>query len=44
LCPNCHACGQKFVEIFHDGIHPIVSPGKMYEGLVDSEDWYEVSL
>jgi len=39
---NCPVCGRKFVEIYHDGIDPVVPPGKMYEGLVDSTDWYEV--
>ena len=39
-----HTIGEKFVEIYHDGIHPVVPPGKMYEGLVDSEEWYQVIL
>ena len=39
---HCPVCGQKFVVIYHDGIHPVVPPDKMYEGLVDGEDWYLV--
>ena len=39
---KCPACGHKFVEIYHDGIHPVVPPDKMYEGLVDGGDWYLV--
>ncbi len=27
----------------HDGVHPVVPPDKMYEGLVDGEDWYLVN-
>ncbi len=38
---NHWICG-KFVEIYHDGIHPVIPPGKTYFGLVDSGDWYEV--
>ena len=41
---HCPCCGEKFVEIYCDGFDPVVPPGKMYEGLVDSEDWYEVIL
>jgi len=26
----------------HDGVHPVVPPDKMYEGLVDGGDWYLV--
>ena len=25
-----------------DGVHPVVPPDKMYEGLADGEDWYLV--
>lgn len=39
---KCPVCGRKFVEIYHDGVHPVVPPDKLYEGLVDSGDWYEV--
>src|SRR3989304_9801262 len=38
----CPVCGQKFVVIYNDGIHPVVPPDKMYEGLVDGEDWHVV--
>jgi len=41
---QCPCCGEKFVEIYHDGIHPVVPPGKMYEGLVDELDWHEVKV
>jgi len=30
------------IEFLHDGVHPVVPPDKMYEGLVDGEDWYLV--
>lgn len=39
---ECPVCGGKFVVIYHDGIHPVVPPDKMYEGLVDGEDWHLV--
>jgi len=39
---HCPVCGRKFVEIYHDGVHPVVPPDKMYEGLVDGGDWYLV--
>ncbi len=39
---KCPVCGRKFIEIYHDGVHPVVPPDKLYEGLVDSGDWYEV--
>ena len=39
---QCPVCGDKFVVIYHDGIHPVVPPDKMYEGLVDGEDWHVV--
>jgi len=39
---HCPVCGRKFVEIYHDGVHPVVPPDKMYEGLVDGEVWYLV--
>lgn len=39
---KCPICGSKFVEIYHDGVHPVVPPDKLYEGLVDSADWYGV--
>ncbi|MGI0057755.1 MAG: hypothetical protein ACREAK_10350, partial [Nitrosarchaeum sp.] len=39
---KCPVCGQKFVVIYHDGIHPVVPPDKMYEGLVDGGDWHPV--
>jgi len=38
----CPLCGRKFIEIYHDGVHPVVPPDKMYFGLVDSGDWYPV--
>jgi len=30
------------IEFLHDGVHPVVPPDKMYEGLVDGEDWHLV--
>jgi len=30
------------VEIYHDGVHPVIPPGKTYFGLVDSGDWKPV--
>ncbi len=39
---NCPVCGEKFVVIYHDGVHPVVPPDKMYEGLADGEEWYPV--
>jgi len=32
------------VEIYHDGVHPVVPPGKTYFGLVDFEDVREFLL
>jgi len=39
---KCPCCGEKFVVIYHDGVHPVVPPDRMYEGLADGEDWYLV--
>ena len=39
---KCPACGRKLVPIYYDGIHPVVPPDEMFEGFVDSADWYEV--
>lgn len=39
---KCHICGRKFIEIYHDGVHPVVPPGKAFQGLVDSGDWHQV--
>lgn len=39
---KCPVCGGKFVKIYHDVINPPVPPWKVYEGLVDSGDWYPV--
>jgi len=40
---NCPACGRKFIEIYYDGIHPVVPPDRQFEGLVDSDGrWYPV--
>jgi len=36
---HCPVCGAKFVEIYCDGMDPVVPPDKMFEGLVDSTDW-----
>jgi len=36
---KCPICGRKFVEIYHDGVHPVVPPDGIFEGLVDSGDW-----
>jgi len=38
----CPACGRKLVEIYYDGIHPVVPPDQNFEGFVDPFDWYEV--
>jgi len=39
---KCPVCGRKFIEIYYDGVHPVVPPEGIFEGLVDSGDWYEV--
>ena len=39
---KCPVCGRKFIEIYHDGVHPVVQPERIFEGLVDSGDWYPV--
>ena len=39
---NCPVCGRKFIEIYCEEFDPVVPPGKMYEGLTDSVDWYQV--
>ena len=40
---GCSVCGAKLVEVYHEGIHPIVVPEKYYEGLVDSDGkWFKV--
>jgi len=39
---DCPICGRKFVEIYYEGVHPVVPPDQPYEGLVDSGDWFEV--
>jgi hypothetical protein len=41
---HCPCCGEKFVEIYCTGYDPVVPPDKMYEGLVDFENWYPVNL
>lgn len=33
----CPVCGGKFVQVYYDGMHPIVSTGRYFEGLVDSD-------
>lgn len=46
----CPVCGGDFVQVYYEGVHPIVSPERHYEGLIDSDDhwktvptggWYE---
>ena len=32
-------CGEKFVEIYCNGVDVVIPSDKMYEGLVDCEDW-----
>ncbi len=40
---HCPACGRKFIEIYHDGIHPVVPPDIDFDGFVQSDGrWYEV--
>ncbi len=39
---DCPICGRKFVEIYYEGVHPVVPPDQPYEGLVDYWDWFEV--
>jgi len=38
----CPSCGRKLVPIYYEGIHPVVPPDQVFEGFVDSWDWYEV--
>ena len=40
---HCPMCGRRFIEIYYDGIHPVVPPGRQYEGPLDSDGrWYPV--
>jgi len=39
---DCPICGRKFVEIYYEGVHPVVPPDQPYEGLVEFGDWFEV--
>ncbi len=39
---TCPCCGEKFIEIYYEGLDPIVPPDKIYEGLVDYDGWYQV--
>ena len=39
---HCPCCGDEFVEIYCNNYDPVVPPEKMYEGLDDELDWYEV--
>jgi len=41
ICNFSFSCVY-WIEISIDGEHPVVPPDKMYEGLVDGEDWYLV--
>ena len=38
----CPGCGRKLVPIYYDGVHPVVPPGEIYEGFVNSDGWYLV--
>ena len=41
---SCPACGRPFIEIYYDGVHPVVPPDRCYEGLVDSDGrWHPVN-
>ena len=43
LLTKCPCCGEKFIEIYYDGVDPPIPPEKMYEGLVDDYgEWYKV--
>lgn len=46
----CPVCGCEFVPVYYEGVHPIVTPERHFEGLVDSDEgwkavptegWYE---
>jgi len=40
---HCPMCGRRFIEIYYDGIHPVVPPDRQYEGPLDSDGrWYPV--
>ena len=39
----CPLCGRKLVEIYHDGVHPVVPPDQIFEGFLDPFDWYQVN-
>jgi len=39
LCP---ACNQKIMPIYYDGIHSGIPPDEIFEGFVNSFDWYQV--
>jgi len=39
---GCPSCRRKLVPIYHDGVHSGIPPDEVFEGFVDSEDWYEV--
>jgi len=38
----CPVCNKKLVQIYYDGMHPVVPPDKIFEDFVDPFDWYEV--
>jgi len=38
----CPSCGRKLVPIYYEGVHSVVPPDQVFEGFVDSWDWYEV--
>jgi hypothetical protein len=41
---KCPVCGGKFEEIYYaDVYHPVIPPGKSYEGLVAPEGWYSAN-
>jgi len=37
-----HSANCYKLQSYHDEIHPVVPPDKMYEGLVDGGDWFLV--
>ncbi len=38
----CPLCNDKLVPIYHEGEHSGIPPDEVFEGFVDSVDWYEV--
>jgi len=40
---RCPLCEGEFVEIYYDGFDPPIPPDKFFEGVLDSDGWYQVN-